>query len=91
MLEEKSEMIKEEFDETEGVEYRLWDHEICPIAALILNGIQNLSIFPGASVLYIGADPGNAISHISDIVGHDGIICVVEKSSMSSEDLDELV
>ena len=42
---------------------------------------------PGSKVLYLGAANGTTISHVSDIIGEDGIVYGVEISKRSGRDL----
>ena len=71
------------------IEYRIWDPYYSKLGAAIENGINNIFIKPGSKVLFLGA--GNqsysTISHISDLVGKDGIIYGVEYSEIKGLDL----
>lgn len=42
---------------------------------------------PGSRVLYLGAASGTTVSHVSDIVGPDGVVYAVEFSHRSGRDL----
>merc|ERR1712200_150330 len=42
---------------------------------------------PGSKVLYLGAASGTIVSHVSDIVGADGLVYAVEFSHRSGRDL----
>jgi len=42
---------------------------------------------PGSKVLYLGASSGTTVSHVSDVVGPDGIVYAVEFSHRSGRDL----
>jgi len=44
-------------------------------------------IRPGAKVLYLGAASGSSVSHVSDIVGPEGVVYAVEFSHRSGRDL----
>merc|ERR1719384_903207 len=46
-----------------------------------------MPIKPGAKVLYLGAASGTTVSHVSDIVGPDGVVYAVEFSHRSGRDL----
>ena len=61
-----------------GVEYRLWNPFRSKLAAAVLNGLRNMPIDEGDSVLYLGAATGTTSSHISDIVGSGGGVYCVE-------------
>ncbi len=62
----------------EGVEYRVWNPYRSKLAAAILKGIEKLPIKRGTKVLYLGSASGTTVSHVSDIVGDEGIIYCVE-------------
>lgn len=42
---------------------------------------------PGSKVLYLGAASGTTVSHVSDIVGPEGLVYAVEFSHRSGRDL----
>jgi rRNA 2'-O-methyltransferase fibrillarin len=44
-------------------------------------------IKPGAKVLYLGAASGSSVSHVSDVVGPEGVVYAVEFSHRSGRDL----
>ena len=44
-------------------------------------------IKPGAKTLYLGAASGSTVSHVSDIVGPEGVVYAVEFSHRSGRDL----
>lgn len=71
----------------EKIEYRVWNPFRSKIAAAIIGGIENLHISPGMSVLYLGAASGTTVSHVSDILGENGIVYAVEFSLRSGRDL----
>jgi fibrillarin-like pre-rRNA processing protein len=74
----------------EGKEYREWDPFRSKLAASIRKGLQSLPIIPGCDVLYLGASTGTTPSHVSDIVGPDGLVYCVEISPTSMRSLLEL-
>ncbi|KAL6075560.1 hypothetical protein STEG23_011503 [Scotinomys teguina] len=49
--------------------------------------VDQIHIKPGAKVLYLGATSGTTVSHVSDIVGPDGLVYAVEFSYRSGRDL----
>ena len=61
-------------------EYRLWDPYRSKLSAAILKGVKNVAIKPGDKVLYLGASTGTTASHVSDIVGEEGLVFCVEIS-----------
>ncbi|XP_040550989.1 rRNA 2'-O-methyltransferase fibrillarin isoform X2 [Gallus gallus] len=69
------------------VEYRAWNPFRSKLAAAILGGIDQIHIKPGAKVLYLGAASGTTVSHVSDIVGTEGLVYAVEFSHRSGRDL----
>jgi len=69
------------------IEYRVWNPFRSKIAAAILGGIENIFIAPGSKVLYLGAASGTTVSHVSDIVGPEGVVYAVEFSHRSGRDL----
>jgi rRNA 2'-O-methyltransferase fibrillarin len=78
--------ISVEENETK-LEYRAWNPFRSKLAAAILGGIENIHIKPGSKVLYLGAASGTTVSHVSDIVGPEGLVYAVEFSHRSGRDL----
>jgi fibrillarin-like pre-rRNA processing protein len=76
-------------DEKDG-EYRIWDPHKSKLAAAILNGLKGMPIKKGDSVLYLGIAQGTTASHVSDIVGEEGIVLGVEISPKPFEKLLEV-
>jgi len=79
--------ISVETPEGGKVEYRVWNPFRSKIAAAVVGGIENLWITPGSKVLYLGAASGTTVSHVSDIVGPEGVVYAVEFSTRSGRDL----
>lgn len=70
-----------------GAEYRMWDLHRSKLAAALHKGLKEMHIRPGSSVLYLGAATGTTASHVSDIVGREGIVYCVEFAQRSMRDL----
>jgi len=62
----------------DGTEYRLRIASRSKLAAAILNGLEEMPILPGSRVLYLGVASGTTASHVSDIVGPEGIVFGVD-------------
>ncbi|MCF2137200.1 MAG: fibrillarin-like rRNA/tRNA 2'-O-methyltransferase [Candidatus Thorarchaeota archaeon] len=71
----------------EDYSYRLWSTRRSKLAAAIKKGLHELPIQLGSHVLYLGAASGTTVSHISDIVGEEGVVYAVEFSPISARDL----
>jgi rRNA 2'-O-methyltransferase fibrillarin len=69
------------------IEYRVWNPFRSKVAAAILGGVDHIHIGPGKKVLYLGAASGTTVSHVSDIVGPEGLVYAVEFSHRSGRDL----
>lgn len=68
------------------VEYRIWDPFRSKLAAALTIGLNVFPIKKGTTVLYLGASTGTTVSHISDIVDHNGMIFAVEHASRVARD-----
>lgn len=79
--------VSVEAPEGEKVEYRVWNPFRSKLAAAILGGVDKIHMKPGSKVLYLGAASGTTVSHVSDIVGPDGLVYAVEFSHRSGRDL----
>ena len=71
---------KEELVNMDGNEYRVWNPYRSKLAAVIVNGIEVFPILKNTKILYLGATLGITPSHISDIIGKDGKIFVVNSN-----------
>jgi len=71
----------------DDLEYRLWSPYNSKLAAAILRGLPELPLKPGDKVLYLGAATGTTVSHVSDILGEDGLVYAVEFSSRPAREL----
>ena len=85
-LVEGNQVYKEKLVKLKGHEYRLWDPFRSKLAASIMNRLKLLPITLKSKVLYLGASTGTTVSHISDIVGTNGIIFAVEHTSRVARD-----
>lgn len=64
----------------EGTEYRVWDAYRSKLSAALIKGLTKLPITFGSRVLYLGVSTGTTASHVSDIIGEDGVLFGVEVS-----------
>eukprot|EP00123_Amoebidium_parasiticum_P001246 comp12289_c0_seq1/m.7117 comp12289_c0_seq1/g.7117 ORF comp12289_c0_seq1/g.7117 comp12289_c0_seq1/m.7117 type:complete len:316 (-) comp12289_c0_seq1:600-1547(-) len=74
-------------DGGEKVEYRVWNPFRSKLAAAIVGGVDSIHMAPGSKVLYLGAASGTTVSHVSDLVGPEGLVYAVEFSHRSGRDL----
>jgi len=71
----------------EKVEYRVWNPFRSKLGAGIVGGIGAMPIKPGSKVLYLGGASGTTVSHVSDMIGAEGVVYAVEFSHRSGRDL----
>ena len=69
-----------ELVQLEGEEYRLWNPFRSKLSTAILLGVKALPELYQKKIIYLGASHGTTVSHISDLVGDDGVIFAVEFS-----------
>ncbi|GFY77295.1 rRNA 2'-O-methyltransferase fibrillarin [Trichonephila inaurata madagascariensis] len=77
----------EEGENREKKEYRAWNPFRSKLAAAVMGGVENIHMKRGSRVLYLGAASGTTVSHVSDIVGPEGVVYAVEFSNRSGRDL----
>ena len=82
-----SNVYGERLVEENGFEYREWDVSKSKLAATILKGSPNTGIRKNDVVLYLGSASGTTVSHVSDIVGNDGLIFAVDLAPRVMRDL----
>ncbi|MEM4598956.1 MAG: fibrillarin-like rRNA/tRNA 2'-O-methyltransferase, partial [Candidatus Diapherotrites archaeon] len=63
-----------------GIEYREWNPFRSKLAAAIKKKMKRMPIAQGTNVLYLGIAEGTTASHISDIIGPEGIILGIDIS-----------
>lgn len=68
-------------------EFRYWDPYRSKYSAAIYNGLRDIYIKEGYTVLYLGAASGTTASHVADLTGRNGIIFCVEFSARTMRDL----
>jgi fibrillarin-like pre-rRNA processing protein len=90
-LVEGNSVYGEKLVKQKGVEYRVWDPYRSKLAGAMKKGLNNLPIKKSMKVLYLGASTGTTVSHISDIVGLDGIVFAVEPAIRVGRELIENV
>ena len=81
-----NQVYKEKLIIKRNVEYRLWDPFRSKLAASIMNELDYFPFENKTKVLYLGASTGTTVSHISDIIGPNGIIFAVEHTSRVARD-----
>jgi fibrillarin-like pre-rRNA processing protein len=77
----------EELVDAGSKEYRLWNPYRSKLSAAIMNGLKEMHIRRDSKVLYLGAATGTTSSHISDIVGPNGIVYCIELSDRNMRQL----
>jgi len=82
----KNQVYNEKLVKIKGTEYRIWNPFRSKLAATIMNGLKDFPFMQKSSVLYLGVSTGTTISHISDIVGQNGIIFGIEHTSRVARD-----
>ena len=70
-------------------EYRVWKPYKSKLAAAILNGLEILPIIEKSRMLYLSTSEIMTLSHISDIIGTEGVVYVVEHSQENAKELIE--
>lgn len=69
-------IYNEKLMQINDIEYRVWDPYQSKLGAAVTNGLEILPITKNSKILYLDVQK-TTISHISDIVGTNGIIYVV--------------
>ena len=81
-----NQVYNEKLLNVKGVEYRIWNPFRSKLAASIMNGLKDFPFNKKSDVLYLGVSTGTTISHISDIIGQDGIVFGIEHASRVARD-----
>ena len=75
----------------EGSEFRIWDPFRSKLAAALLKGMRDMPIVENGKILYLGTSTGTTPSHVSDIIGKQGILFGVEVASRVAREFVENV
>ena len=81
-----NQVYNEKLVQLNGIEYRIWNPFRSKLAAAIMNGLEDFPFTQKSDVLYLGVSTGTTISHISDIVGQNGVIFGIEHASRVARD-----
>lgn len=73
--------------DSKKVEYRVWNPFRSKLGASIVGGMDSCPIKKGMKVLYLGGASGTTVSHVSDMVGPEGMVYAVEFSHRCGRDL----
>ncbi|MBR9682268.1 MAG: fibrillarin-like rRNA/tRNA 2'-O-methyltransferase [Candidatus Aenigmarchaeota archaeon] len=68
-------------------EFRPWDPNRSKAAAAIMKGIKYFPIEKGSKILYLGAAHGYTPSHLSNIIGPEGVMYAIEFSDRPFQEL----
>ncbi|HKU33777.1 MAG TPA: fibrillarin-like rRNA/tRNA 2'-O-methyltransferase [Candidatus Nitrosotalea sp.] len=86
-----NQVYREKLVKINDEEFRAWDPFRSKLGAAIMNDLQILPIVRKSRVLYLGVSTGTTASHVSDIVGPNGIVfCVEHTSRVAREFLDRV-
>ena len=86
-----NQVYREKLVKVNDEEFRAWDPFRSKLGAAIMNDLQILPIVRKSRVLYLGVSTGTTASHVSDIVGPNGIVfCVEHTSRVAREFLDRV-
>ena len=81
-----NQVYNEKLVQHKGTECRIWNPFRSKLAASIMNGLDDFPFTQNSDVLYLGVSTGTTISHISDIIGRNGIIFGIEHASRVARD-----
>ncbi len=68
-------------------EFREWDPKRSKLGAALKKEISQMGIKEGDYVLYLGASTGTTVSHVSDIIGKDGLVFALDFAPRVLRDL----
>lgn len=68
-------------------EFREWDPKRSKLGAALKKEISQIGIKEGDYVLYLGASTGTTVSHVSDIIGKNGLVFALDFAPRVLRDL----
>ncbi len=84
------EVYGEKLKKVKGEEYRFWNPYKSKPAAAFQKNLTDFPVKRGKKVLYLGVGDGTTASHLSDIVGEEGIIIGVDIAEKAFENFMDL-
>ena len=72
------------------IEYREWNPFRSKYCAALQKGLKTNIFKKDLTILYLGSAEGTTVSHVSDIVGNNGIIFCVDLSNIAMQKLNNL-
>ncbi len=76
----------EELLQLEAEEYRVWNPLRSKLSTAILLGAKTIPDLYQKKIIYLGASHGTTVSHVSDLVGNNGLIFAVEFSGRAARE-----
>lgn len=73
-----------------NIEYREWNPFKSKYCAAIQNGLKKNIFKKNNSILYLGSAEGTTVSHVSDIIGENGLIFCIDISTIAMQKLTKL-
>jgi fibrillarin-like pre-rRNA processing protein len=73
-----------------GKYYREWNPFKSKYCAALQKGLSKNIFLKNQTILYLGSAEGTSVSHVSDIIGKDGIIFCVDLSEIAMQKLSNL-
>src|SRR3989338_1050733 len=80
----------EELRDFNGIEFRAWNPNRSKLASAIKKGLKELPLKAGSKVLYLGSSEGTTASHLSDLIGKEGLLFGLDVSERSMKKFIEL-
>ncbi len=68
-------------------EFRVWDPKRSKLGAGLMSGISQIGMREGDYVLYLGCSTGTTVSHVSDILGENGLVYALDFAPRVMRDL----
>lgn len=66
------------YKDGDGVEYRDWDPERSKLGAALFKDVSQIGIKENDYILYLGCSTGTTVSHVSDIIGENGLVFALD-------------
>ncbi len=80
----------EDLKDHEGIEFRAWNPFRSKLASALEKGLKEFPIRQGSHILYLGCSEGTTPSHLSDVIGKDGLLLGVDISERTMKKFIEL-
>jgi len=66
------------YKDADGIEYREWNPKRSKLGAALMKDVSQIGMKENDYILYLGCSTGTTVSHVSDIIGPNGLVFALD-------------